>query len=135
MKIPLKSGDMNLYALIGPSPLKIEEKRCKNLQGSKKSFNESSMKLEISPELSDEKLSKEDRYTDDENHNEVWDLEEKFVKLFWNFSFLAILSYKKRAAAISVRQMRKAPHIPQPNRIVETWKNKLDWTAPVASWH
>lgn len=42
MKIPLKSGDMNLYALIGPSPLKIEEKRCKNLQGSKKSFNESS---------------------------------------------------------------------------------------------
>lgn len=29
MKIPLKSGDMNLYALIGPSPLKIEEKRCK----------------------------------------------------------------------------------------------------------
>lgn len=38
--------------------------------------------IELSPELSDEKLSKEDRYTDDENHNEVWDLEEKFVKLF-----------------------------------------------------
>lgn len=105
-------------------------------------------------ELANEKLREENRYTDDEDHQEIRNLWRKFIQLIVISANDIFRAYKEGATAITKGpdkkkiwtqklrekqeaslQMRKAPHVPQTDSVIETRKDKLHWVAPISSRH